>query len=230
LEVLVDLPTYFAAVSGPLNSGSTNVIPAIKWQISPVPGKIDLSATLGAGLPTGNKAIAGPGVGGGWGISGMFTNFIVPADPTNKSTRMHRPTFSVSATHSAWTACFDGLGARPNACIICGDGNREICRLIWFAAIGVPPQLSRAQIGKTLRRSPEVARRARAPLLWPPVITYCGFTARPAAQRTILIRILGRHFDAAVISLIPALSCRCRPSAPFAELVFVKGRLAELRE
>jgi hypothetical protein len=47
LEVLVDLPTYFAAVSGPLNSGFTNVIPAIKWQISPVPGKIDLSATLG---------------------------------------------------------------------------------------------------------------------------------------------------------------------------------------
>lgn len=70
--------------------------PAIKWQISPVPGKIDLSATLGAGLPSGNTAIAGPGVqpyvqfpwswelGGGWGIAGMFTNFIVPADPTNK--------------------------------------------------------------------------------------------------------------------------------------------------
>jgi hypothetical protein len=96
LEVLVDLPTYFAAVRGQLNSGFTNVIPAIKWQISPVPGKIDFSATFGAGLPTGNKAIAGPGVqpyvqfpwswelGGGWGISGMFTNFIVPADPTNK--------------------------------------------------------------------------------------------------------------------------------------------------
>jgi hypothetical protein len=98
LEVLVDLPTYFAPVSGQLSSGFTNVMPAIKWQISPVPGKIDLSATLGAGLPTGTKAIAGPGVqpyvqfpwswelGGGWGISGMFTNFIVPADPTNKLT------------------------------------------------------------------------------------------------------------------------------------------------
>ena len=60
LEVLVDLPTYFAAVRGQLNSGFTNVIPAIKWQISPVPGKIDFSATFGAGLPTGNKAIAGP--------------------------------------------------------------------------------------------------------------------------------------------------------------------------
>ena len=96
LEVLVDLPTYFATANGPPKPGFTNVIPAIKWQISPVPGKIDLSATVGAGLPTGTKAIAGPGVqpyvqfpwswelGGHWSISGMLTNFIVPADPTNK--------------------------------------------------------------------------------------------------------------------------------------------------
>jgi outer membrane putative beta-barrel porin/alpha-amylase len=98
LEVLVDVPTYFDALSGHADTGFTNVTPAIKWQISPVPGKIDLSATLGAGLPTGTKAVAGPGVqpylqfpwswelGGGWGISGMLTNFIVPADPTNKLT------------------------------------------------------------------------------------------------------------------------------------------------
>jgi hypothetical protein len=34
------------------------------------------------------------------------------------------------------------------------------------------------------------------------------------------LRALDRHHDAAVTSLIPALSCRsCRPSAPFAELV-----------
>jgi Putative MetA-pathway of phenol degradation len=96
LEILVDVPNYFAAVNGPLNSGFTNVTPAIKWQISPVPGKIDLSGTLGAGLPTGTKAIAGSGVqpyvqfpwslelSGGWGVSGMFTNFIIPADPINK--------------------------------------------------------------------------------------------------------------------------------------------------
>jgi hypothetical protein len=33
-------------------------------------------------------------------------------------------------------------------------------------------------------------------------------------------RALDRHPDAAVTSLIPALSCRsCRPNAPFAELV-----------
>jgi hypothetical protein len=34
------------------------------------------------------------------------------------------------------------------------------------------------------------------------------------------LRTLGRHHDAAVSSLIPALSCRsCRPNAPFAEIV-----------
>jgi len=98
LELLVDLPDYVAAVNGPLNSGFTDVTPAIKWQISPAPGKLDLSAMAGAGLPTGSKAIAGPGVqpyvqfpwsydiGGGWGISGMLTNFLEPANPANKLT------------------------------------------------------------------------------------------------------------------------------------------------
>jgi hypothetical protein len=98
LEVLVDLPTYVAAVDGPLSSGFTNVSPAIKWQISPDPGKIDLSATFGAGLPTGARAIAGPGaqpyvqfpwswaLEGGWGISGMVTDFFMPIDPVNKLT------------------------------------------------------------------------------------------------------------------------------------------------
>jgi Putative MetA-pathway of phenol degradation len=94
--VLVDVPTYFDALSGRASTGFTNVTPAVKWQISPVPGKIDLSAVIGAGLPTGTKAIAGPGVqpyvqfpwswelGGGWSVNGMLTNFIVPADPVNK--------------------------------------------------------------------------------------------------------------------------------------------------
>jgi hypothetical protein len=96
LEVLVDVPTYFDALSGRADSGFTNVTPAIKWQISPVPGKIDLSATFGAGLPTGTKAIAGSGVqpyvqfpwswelSDGWGLSGMFTNFFTPSVLTSK--------------------------------------------------------------------------------------------------------------------------------------------------
>jgi Putative MetA-pathway of phenol degradation len=96
LEVLVDLPTYFATVRGRASSGFSDVAPAVKWQISPVPGVLDLSITAGVGLPTGTTAVAGPGVqpylqfpwsrelGDGWGISGMLTSFFVPADPTSQ--------------------------------------------------------------------------------------------------------------------------------------------------
>jgi len=96
LEVLVDLPTYFATVRGRAASGFSDVAPAIKWQISPVPGVFDLSITAGVALPTGASVIAGPGVQpylqfpwsrelcGGWGISGMLTSFFIPADQTDK--------------------------------------------------------------------------------------------------------------------------------------------------
>ena len=95
-EVLIDLPNYVGAFRGAGASGFGDVAPAFKWQISPVPGKFDLSMTAGAGLPTGARAIAGPGVqpylqfpwsvelGAGWGISGMVTNFFMPADRVNK--------------------------------------------------------------------------------------------------------------------------------------------------
>ena len=52
---------------------------------------------------------------------------------------------------------------------------------------------------------------------------YWFLWVRCPACRTINaidLRTLDRHRDAAVTSLIPALSCRsCRPNAPFAELV-----------
>jgi hypothetical protein len=52
---------------------------------------------------------------------------------------------------------------------------------------------------------------------------YWFLWVRCPACRTINaidLRTLDRHHDAAVSSLIPALSCRsCRPNAPFAELV-----------
>jgi len=95
-EVLVDVPTYFDVLSGHGDTGFTNVTPALKWQISPVPGKIDLSAVFGVGLPTGTVAIAGRGVQpyvqfpwswelhNGWGVSGMFTEFFRPSDFTAK--------------------------------------------------------------------------------------------------------------------------------------------------
>ena len=96
LEILVDLPNYVATIHGQASSGFSNVIPAVKWQFNPLPGEWKLSVTAGAGLPTGTPGIAGHGVqpylqfpwsrelSGGWGISGMFTNFFLPADPSNK--------------------------------------------------------------------------------------------------------------------------------------------------
>jgi len=96
LEFLVDLPTYLASVHGPGNSGLSDVTPALKWQISPVPGKVDLSAVFGVALPTGSVRIVGPGaqpylqfpwsleLRSGWGLSGMFTEFFRPSDPASK--------------------------------------------------------------------------------------------------------------------------------------------------
>ena len=94
LELLVDLPTYFANVQGPGNSGFSDVSPALKWQISPIPGKVDLSVVVGMALPTGAAAIAGRGVQpylqfpwswelhDGWSVSGMLTEFFRPSDFT----------------------------------------------------------------------------------------------------------------------------------------------------
>src|SRR5216684_672276 len=91
LELLVDLPAYFAVVRSPASSGFSNVAPAVKWQISPLPGKVDLSAVIGVALPTGTNDIAGRGaqpyvqfpwsweLHDGWGLSGMVTEFIRPA-------------------------------------------------------------------------------------------------------------------------------------------------------
>jgi Putative MetA-pathway of phenol degradation len=90
VEVLVDLPTYFFAIRGQASSGFSNVTPAVKWQISPIPGKFDLSATVGVGLPTGTTGITGPGIqpylqfpwsrelADGWGLTGMVTLYLPP--------------------------------------------------------------------------------------------------------------------------------------------------------
>jgi hypothetical protein len=43
LEVLVDLPTYVTGFGRGVAAGFTNVVPAVKWQISPIPEKFDLS-------------------------------------------------------------------------------------------------------------------------------------------------------------------------------------------
>lgn len=105
LELLVDLPTYFGPVNGTGTSGFSDVSPAIKWQISPVPGKIDLSAVFGTAVPTGAVAVAGRGpqpylqfpwsweLHEGWGVSGMLTEFFRPSDFTAK--RITETTFVI---------------------------------------------------------------------------------------------------------------------------------------
>jgi Putative MetA-pathway of phenol degradation len=96
LEILVDLPAYVAPLQGPASKGFTDVSPAVKWQISPVPGKVDLSVVVGVALPTGAEEIAGRGpqpylqfpwsweLHDGWGVSGMFTEFFRPYDLTTR--------------------------------------------------------------------------------------------------------------------------------------------------
>jgi outer membrane putative beta-barrel porin/alpha-amylase len=105
LEFLVDVPNYIASARGGGVSGFTDVSPAIKWQISPVPGKIDLSIVSGIALPTGAVAIAGRGaqpylqlpwsweLREGWGLSGMLTEFFRPSELTTK--RSTEATFSI---------------------------------------------------------------------------------------------------------------------------------------
>jgi hypothetical protein len=105
LEVLVDLPTDFAPIREPGRPGFSDVAPAIKWQVSPIPGKIDLSLVTGVALPTGALNIAGPGaqpylqmpwsweLHDGWGLSGMLTEFFRPADVV--APRIAEVTFAV---------------------------------------------------------------------------------------------------------------------------------------
>jgi Putative MetA-pathway of phenol degradation len=90
LEVLIDVPNYVGTLRGSGPSGFGDAAPALKWQVSPIPGKVDLSVTMGAALPTGAHAVAGSGVqpylqfpwavdlGHGWAITGMETNFFTP--------------------------------------------------------------------------------------------------------------------------------------------------------
>jgi hypothetical protein len=116
LELLVDLPTYFANVRGPGVSGFSDVAPALKWQVSPMPGTVDLSLVFGMALPTGASDIAGRGaqpylqmpwsweLHDGWGLSGMLTEFFRPSDPTTK--RITETTFAIEKKVTARASLF----------------------------------------------------------------------------------------------------------------------------
>jgi hypothetical protein len=105
LELLLDLPTYFANIRRPGSSGFSDVAPAIKWQVSPIPGKVDLSVVVGVALPAGAVEIAGRGaqpylqlpwsweLNESWGVSGMLTEFFRPSDATIR--RVTEATFAV---------------------------------------------------------------------------------------------------------------------------------------
>ena len=49
LELLVDIPGYVGRLSGTLDTGFTNVTPAVKWQIGALPEATNLSVVVGAG-------------------------------------------------------------------------------------------------------------------------------------------------------------------------------------
>jgi Putative MetA-pathway of phenol degradation len=136
LEVLVDLPSYVGNVKSPGASGFSDVAPAIKWQISPLPGTFDLSVTAGVALPTGAVAIAGRGaqpyiqlpwsweLHDGWGLSGMFTEFFRPAELDGK--RMSEATYVIEKKLTRQVSVFAEYvgdypdGARPTQLVNSG--------------------------------------------------------------------------------------------------------------
>jgi hypothetical protein len=97
-ELLLDLPDGFHFVRGSGTSGFSDLSPAIKHQLGPLPGGFQLSVTAGLELPTGAVRISGPGYGGyiqlpwtkeigdGWSLSGMFTAFWFPGQPRSNPT------------------------------------------------------------------------------------------------------------------------------------------------
>jgi outer membrane putative beta-barrel porin/alpha-amylase len=116
LEFFADLPTYFGNIRSPGSSGFSDVAPAIKWQVSPIPGKVDLSLVFGMALPTGAVAIAGRGeqpylqmpwswqLHDGWGLSGMLTEFFRPSELTTK--RITETTFVIEKQVSEKASLF----------------------------------------------------------------------------------------------------------------------------
>jgi hypothetical protein len=105
IELLADLPDYFYSVHGGGAAGFSDLAPAVKAQLGPLPGGVVLSATAGLGFPTGAGRISGHAynpyvqfpwsreIGGGWSLGGMFTQFWFPGQP--KSNAISEATFVV---------------------------------------------------------------------------------------------------------------------------------------
>ncbi len=125
IELLADLPDYFLSVRGRGPTGFSDVAPAVKVQLGPLPGDVVLSATAGLGLPTGASRISGHAynpyvqfpwsreIGGGWSLSGMFTQFWFPGQP--KSDAISEVTFVVEREVGAHADLFvEYVGDYPN--------------------------------------------------------------------------------------------------------------------
>jgi hypothetical protein len=125
IELLADLPDYFRSVHGVAPTGFSDLTPAVKAQFGPLPGGVVLSATAGLGLPTGASRISGHGynpyvqfpwsreLGGGWGLSGRFTQFWFPGQP--KSDAISEATFVVEREVGAHADLFvEYVGDYPN--------------------------------------------------------------------------------------------------------------------
>jgi hypothetical protein len=123
-ELLVDLPDYFHSVHDGGPTGFSDVMPALKVQLGPLPGGVVFSATAGLGFPTGTSRISGHGynpyvqfpwsreIGGGWSLSGMFTQFWL-AD--QKSNAISEATFVVEREVGTHADLFvEYVGDYPN--------------------------------------------------------------------------------------------------------------------
>jgi len=94
-ELLIDLPDYFHSVHDGGPTGFSDVMPAFKTQLGPLPGGIVFSATAGLGFPTGASGISGQGynpyvqfpcsreIRDGWSLNGMFTQFWFAGQKSN---------------------------------------------------------------------------------------------------------------------------------------------------
>jgi Putative MetA-pathway of phenol degradation len=103
-EFLIDIPSYFGAVNGAQPSGFSNVVVSFKRQL-PGPFGFDLSATAGAGFPSGANKVAGRGyqpyiqfpwsrsIAEGWAVAGMLTLTLFPSESRRNPT--FEPTLSL---------------------------------------------------------------------------------------------------------------------------------------
>jgi Putative MetA-pathway of phenol degradation len=123
-ELLVDLPDYFHSVHDGGPTGFSDVMPAVKVQLGPLPGGVVFSATAGLGFPTGASRISGHRynpyvqfpwsreIGGGWSLSDMLTQFWFTGQ---KSNAISEATFVVEREVGAHADLFvEYVGDYPN--------------------------------------------------------------------------------------------------------------------